>query len=191
MEYSQKTLEAELLRKQIATAEAEAEIEFSQKTLEVERLRRQIATLRPSGTEAPPLDTLILRSPIEGSCTHSTCVWASTSPSGLSAHRPWKSRKAGAALFGKLLDRKVRPGDRFLVRDAEILGQIGVGKVVWVSDYVGARDFRTKTLSNGSTPSMPSHSSIGRSDTNYACKIVLCERQHAETKEKNRDLSLK
>ena len=194
MEYSQKTLEAELLRKQIATAEAEAEIEFSQKTLEVERLRRQMATAEAEvELKRRQLDTLILRSPIEGFLyTFDVRLGEHLTPQDYQRIVLGNPEKQVRLFLESFWIDKVRAGDRFLVRDAEILGQIGVGKVVWVSDYVGARDFRTED-------------SLERLDTKYAQailqleeatpitlgKIVLCERQHAEAKEGNRDLSFK
>ena len=39
---------------------------------------------------------------------------------------------------------RVRVGNRFAVRDAETLAEIGVGSVVEVLPYVGSRDFRTE-----------------------------------------------
>lgn len=67
LDHSQMSLQAELLRKQIATARAEAGIEFSQKILEAERLRMQVATADAEvELKRRQLDTLILRSPIDG-----------------------------------------------------------------------------------------------------------------------------
>jgi hypothetical protein len=79
---------------------------------------------------------------------------------------------------------KVCVGNLFMVRDAETLRDVGVGKVVSISNYVGARDFRTDD-------------SLERLDTKYAQavlkleeatsitigKIVLCERQQSEDRE--------
>jgi len=39
---------------------------------------------------------------------------------------------------------RVRVGDRFAVREAESLRQLGTGRVVEVLPYVGSRDFRTE-----------------------------------------------
>ena len=58
---------------------------------------------------------------------------------------------------------KVRAGDRFLVRDAEILRKIGTGKVVWVSDYVGAREF----LREGCLAEMPLRMATATAVTDY------------------------
>ena len=74
------------------------------------------------------------------------------------------------------LDR-VCVGDRFRIRDGETLARIGEGRVIDVSQFVGARDFRTED-------------SLERLDTKYAQailhldnrpdvplgKLVLCER---------------
>jgi hypothetical protein len=194
MEYSQKSLEAELLRKQIATAKAEAEIEFSQKTLEAERLRRQIATAEAEvELKHRQLDTLILRSPIEGFLyTFDVRLGEHLTPQDYQRIVLGNPQKQVRLFLESFRIDKVHVGNRLLVRDAEILRKIGIGKVVWISDYVGARDFRTED-------------SLERLDTKYAQailqleeatpitlgKIVLCERQHVETKARNHDLSFK
>jgi multidrug efflux pump subunit AcrA (membrane-fusion protein) len=196
-EYSQKSLEAELLRRQIATARAEAEIEFSQKTLEAEQLRRQIATAEAEvELKHRQLDTLILRSPIKGFLyTFDVRLGEHLTPQDYQRIVLGNPEMQVRLFLESFWIDKVRVGDRFLVRDAEIPRKIGIGKVVWISDYVGARDFRTED-------------SLERLDTKYAQailqlekaekatpitlgKIVLCERQPVETKERNRDLNLK
>jgi multidrug resistance efflux pump len=193
-EYSQKSLEAELLRRQIATARAEAEIEFSQKTLEAEQLRRQIATAEAEvELKHRQLDTLILRSPIKGFLyTFDVRLGEHLTPQDYQRIVLGNPEMQVRLFLESFWIDKVRVGDRFLVRDAEIPRKIGIGKVVWISDYVGARDFRTED-------------SLERLDTKYAQailqlekatpitlgKIVLCERQPVETKEGNRDLNLK
>jgi multidrug efflux pump subunit AcrA (membrane-fusion protein) len=197
LEYSQKSLEAELLRKQITTAKAEAEIEFSQKNLEAERLRKQITTAEAEvELKRRQLDTLILRSPIQGFLyTFDVRLGENLTPQDYQRIVLGNPEKQVRLFLESFWIDKVRLGDRFLVRDAEIPRKIGIGKVVWLSDYVGARDFRTED-------------SLERLDTKYAQailqlekvekatpitlgKIVLCERQPVETKERNRDLNLK
>jgi multidrug efflux pump subunit AcrA (membrane-fusion protein) len=185
IEYSQRSLEAELLRKQIATAKAEAEIGFSQKTLEAEQLRRQIATAEAEvELKRRQLDTLILRSPIKGFLyTFDVRLGEHLTPQDFERIVLGSPEKQVRLFLESFWIDKVRVGDRFVVRDAEILRNLGIGKVVWVSDYVGARDFRTED-------------SLERLDTKYAQailqleeatsitlgKIVLCERQQVESK---------
>jgi hypothetical protein len=78
---------------------------------------------------------------------------------------------------------KVRAGDRFLVRDAEILRKIGIGKVVWISDYVGARDFRTEdSLERLDTKNPQAILQLEEATPITLGKIVLCERQPVATK---------
>jgi len=180
LEYSQKFLEAEMLRKQIATARAEAEIQFSQKNLELERLRRQITSAEAEvELKRRQLDTLILRSPIKGLLyTFDVRLGEHLTPQDYQRIVLGNPEKQVRLFLESFWIDKVRVGDSFLVRDAEILRNIGIGKVVSVSDYVGARDFRTED-------------SLERLDTKYAQailqledatpialgKIVLCERQ--------------
>jgi len=180
LEYSQKFLEAEMLRKQIATARAEAEIQFSQKNLELERLRRQITSAEAEvELKRRQLDTLIMRSPIKGLLyTFDVRLGEHLTPQDYQRIVLGNPEKQVRLFLESFWIDKVRVGDSFLVRDAEILRNIGIGKVVSVSDYVGARDFRTED-------------SLERLDTKYAQailqledatpialgKIVLCERQ--------------
>jgi len=76
---------------------------------------------------------------------------------------------------------RVRPGQRYRVRDSETLRDLGAGVVVEISPYVGARGFRTEDR-------------LERLDTKYAQAIlrldssnalplgltVLCERDRSE-----------
>lgn len=187
-DYSQKSLEAELLRRQIATVKAEAEVEFSQKTLEAELLRRQIATAHAEvELKRRELDALTLRSPIDGFLyTFDVRLGEHLNPQDYQRIVLGKPEKQVRLFLESFWIDKVRAGDRFLVRDAETLREVGLGKVVSVSDYVGARDFRTDD-------------SLERLDTKYAQailhmeaatpvalgKIVLCERQQVGTKDRN------
>jgi len=184
-DYIQKSLEAELLRRQIATAKAEAEVEFSQKTLEAELLRKQIATAQAEvELKRRELDTLVLRSPIEGFLyTFDVRLGEHLNPQDYQRIVLGKPERQVRLFLESFWIDKVRAGDRFLVRDAETLREVGLGRVVSVSDYVGARDFRTDD-------------SLERLDTKYAQailhmeaatpvalgKIVLCERQQVGTK---------
>jgi len=189
LEYSQKVLESELVRRQVATAKAEAEIEFSQKTLEAESLRRQIATAEAEvELKRAELDALTLRSPIQGYLyKFDVRQGEQLTPQDYQRIVLGKPEKQVRLYLESFWIDKVRVGDRFLVRDAETLRRVGLGKVVAVSDYVGARDFRTDD-------------SLERLDTKYAQtilqldeaasiplgKVVLCERQHVETKDTGR-----
>jgi multidrug efflux pump subunit AcrA (membrane-fusion protein) len=190
LEYIQKSLESELLRRQIATAKAEAEIEFSQKTLEAESLRRQIATAEAEvELRRAELDDLILRSPIQGYLyKFDVRQGEQLTPQDYQRIVLGKSEKQVRLFLESFWIDKFRVGDRLLVRDAETRRNVGFGKVVAVSDYVGARDFRTDD-------------SLERLDTKYAQGIlqldeaasipigtvVLCERQLVETKETGRN----
>ena len=163
-EYTQKFLEADLVRKQIATAKSQALLEYSQKSLEAALLRRQINTARAEvELRKRELDTLTLRSPIQGhlykfdvrSGEHLTPQDYQRIVIG----KPLKQVRLFVESFW--LD-KVRKGDGFQVQDAETMRNIGFGKVVAISEYVGARDFRTED-------------SLERLDTKYAQAILQVE----------------
>jgi len=180
LEYIQKSLEAELLRRQIATAQAEAEIEFSQKVLEAESLRVQIATAEAEvETKRVELDDLTLRSPIQGYLyKFDVRQGEQLTPQDYPRIVLGKSAKQVRLFIESFWIDKFRVGDRYVVRDAETRRKVGSGEVVSVSDYVGARDFRTDD-------------SLERLDTKYAQAVlqldaaaavrigtvVICERQ--------------
>jgi multidrug efflux pump subunit AcrA (membrane-fusion protein) len=184
-DYVRKSLEAELLRRQVATAKTEAELEFGQKTLEAELLRKQIATAQAEAElRRRELDALVLRSPMDGFLyTFDVRLGEQLNPQDYQRIVLGKPEKQVRLFLESFWIDKVRVGDRFLVRDAETLRQVGLGKVVSVSDYVGARDFRTDD-------------SLERLDTKYAQavlqlesatsvalgKVVLCERQQVGVK---------
>ncbi len=164
VEYTQKVLEAELVRKQIATASSQAAIEHSQKSLEAELLRRQMETAQAEvELRKRQLDTLTLRSPVQGRLyKFDVRLGEQLTPQDYQRIVIGKPGKQ-VRLFveGFWLDR-VRVGDAFRVQDAETMRDLGVGKVVAVSEYVGARDFR-------------SEDTFERLDTKYAQAILQVE----------------
>ncbi len=179
-EYTQKSLEAKLIRKQIATATSEAVIEYSQKSLEAELLRRQIETARAEvELRKSELDTLILRSPIEGRLyKFDVRMGELLTPEDYQRIVIGKPEKQVRLFVETFWLDKVRIGDIFQVKDADTMGVIGSGEVISVSEYVGFRDFR-------------SEDTFERLDTKYAQavlqmkdtvsvpigKLVLCVRE--------------
>lgn len=164
VEYSQRLLEAEVVRGQIATARFQAVLEYSQKSLEAERLRRQIATARAEAElRKRELDSLTLRSPIQGHLyKFDLRVGEQVLPQDyrrIVIGRPEKQVRLFVETFW--LDR-VRVGDLFLVQDADTGGAAGSGRVAAVSEYVGARDFRTEDT-------------LERLDTKYAQAVLHLE----------------
>lgn len=153
-EYNQKSLEAQLIRQQIVTARAEVEL-----------IRRE-------------LDTLTLRSPITGRLyKFDVRLGELLTPQDDERIVVGEHAKQIRLYVESYWMDKVRVGDRFMVQDGETLRSLGMGKVVSVSGYVGARDFRTDDA-------------LERLDTKYGQailrfdeavdiplgKLVLCER---------------
>jgi len=121
LEISQKLLEAELLRKQIATAEAEVALK-----------RRE-------------LELLTLRSPIEGRLyKFDVRLGEYLTPQDAQRIILGKHQKQIRLFVESFWIGKVAVGDLFVVHDAEDLRLLGKGKVVYVSAYSGTRDFRTE-----------------------------------------------
>lgn len=164
LEHTQKSLEAELIRRQIATAKSQAVLEYSQKSLEAALLRRQINSARAEvELRKRELDTLTLRSPIQAYLyKFDVRTGEQLTPQDyrrIVIGKPLKQVRLFVESFW--LD-KVHKGDLFQVQDAETMRNIGVGKVIAISEYVGARDFRTED-------------SLERLDTKYAQAILQVE----------------
>jgi multidrug efflux pump subunit AcrA (membrane-fusion protein) len=155
VDYSQKTLEQKFLRQQIATAKAE-----------VERRERELARLT-------------LRAPVDGQVyKFDVRLGELLAPQDYQRIVLGKREKQIRIFVESFWLDKVHVGDRFTVRDGETLRDIGEGTVIDISEYVGARDFRTED-------------SLERLDTKYAQailqmegntdiplgKLVLCERK--------------
>jgi len=106
-DYSQKSLEAEELRRQIATAKSDAEVTFSQKTLETELLRRQISTAASEvELKRRELDTLVLRSPMDGFLYKFDVRLANNSTLTTISALCWEGGKAGPNVCRELLARQ-------------------------------------------------------------------------------------
>jgi multidrug resistance efflux pump len=182
VEYTQKSLEADLVRRQIATARSQALLEYSQKSLEAELLRRQIDTAEAEiQLKERELGMLTLRAPIRGYLyKFDVRVGEYLTPQDYRRIVIGETGKQVRLFVESFWLDKIQKGDRFEVRDAETLRRLGAGKVVSISEYVGARDFRTED-------------SLERLDTKYAQailemdgasatplgKLVLCVRETA------------
>ncbi len=182
-DYSQKILEAKLIRNQIATATAAAELDFQQKRLQAESIRRQIATAKAEvELRNRQLEKLTLVSPVDGWIYKlDVRLGELLTPQDYSRIVLGERQKQIRMYVESFWLGKIRVGDLYQVRDGETLERIGAGKVIEVSQYVGARDFRTED-------------SMERLDTKYAQailymdngsdmplgKLVLCERKLAE-----------
>lgn len=109
------------------------------------------------------LDALTLRSPIQGHLyKFDLRVGEQLLPQDyrrVVIGRPEKQVRLFVEVFW--LDR-VRIGDLFLVQDADTGGAAGSGRVAAVSEYVGARDFRTEDT-------------LERLDTKYAQAVLHLE----------------
>lgn len=169
---------------QIVSANAVSQTELRRATLTRELEKRGLErALAAEELGREDLEQLMLRSPCEGRIYKlDVRVGELLTPQDY-ARIVLGPREKQVRLFVEVfwLDR-VRPGDRFTVRDAETLAEIGTGCVVELLPYVGARDFRTEDR-------------LERLDTKYAQAIlpldsdrdspigllVLCERAETES----------
>ena len=125
-------------------AVAESELVRTRLTLNLEQ--QQLATARAE-TELRrcELDKLTLRSPIDGNVYKvDVRVGEQLTPQDYSRIVLGKREKQVRMFVEVFWMGRVRVGDRFAVREAESLRQLGTGRVVEVLPYVGSRDFRTE-----------------------------------------------
>lgn len=164
VEYTQEFLQAELVRKQIATAKSEALLEYSQKSIEAALLRRQIDTARADlELKKRELDALTLRSPIAGRLyKFDVRIGEYLVPQDYKRIVVGKAGRQVRLFVESFWLDKIHVGDAFQVQDADTLRDIGPGRVVALSEYVGARDFRTDD-------------SLERLDTKYAQAVLLLD----------------
>jgi len=174
----------DLLRKEALLPEkAVAEQEVSQKRLEAALLQQQIATARAEAElRRQELEILKLRSPIDGYLyKFDVRLGELLTPQDYQRIIIGKQEKQIRLYIESFWMHRVRVGDRFTVRNGETLRTIGKAIVTTISEYVGARDFRTDD-------------SLERLDTKYAQailrfedasdiplgKIVVCERMDSK-----------
>jgi multidrug efflux pump subunit AcrA (membrane-fusion protein) len=154
IEVSQKLLEAELLRKQIATGQAEVELK---------RRELQLLTLRS------PVDGLLYKFDVR--------LGEYLTPQDVQRIVIGKRQKQIRLFVESFWISKVAVGDRFAAYDAEDLRYLGEGKVVYVSAYSGARDFRTEdTLERLDTKYVQAILQLEDAVESPLGSLVLCER---------------
>lgn len=180
-DYTQKKLEAAVIRKQISTAMAEAEIDYSQKKLQAEKIRNAIVTAKGElELKRRELGQLKLASPIDALLYKLDVRQGELlTPQDYQRVVLGDPRRQVRIFVETFWLGKVRPADSFIVKDGETLELIGEGTISEISQFVGARDFR-------------SEDSLERLDTKYAQailhfagnstdlplgKLVLCERK--------------
>jgi multidrug efflux pump subunit AcrA (membrane-fusion protein) len=153
----------DLKRKEtLASSGGVPEFELSQKQLEVKLLRQQIATARAEvELRQRELNTLTLRAPLDGYIyKFDVRLGELLTPQDYQRIVIGKKEKQIRLYVESFWSNRVRVGDVFTVKDAETLTVIGDGEVIAVSEYVGARDFRTDDF-------------LERLDTKYAQAILL------------------
>lgn len=150
----------ELLKEEIIP-----EFNVSQKRLEVRLLEQQIEVAKQEAElRKKELETLTLRAPVDGFVYKLDVrigeLFTPENYERIIIGNPQKQVRLFVESFW--IDR-VKVGDKFRVIDAENNREVGVAKVVYISEYVGARDFRTEDA-------------LERIDTKYAQAIVEFER---------------
>lgn len=150
----------ELLKEEIIP-----EFNVTQKRLEVRLLEQQIEVAKQEAElRKKELETLTLRAPVDGFVYKLDVrigeLFTPENYERIIIGNPQKQVRLFVESFW--IDR-VKVGDKFRVIDAEKNREVGVAKVVYISEYVGARDFRTEDA-------------LERIDTKYAQAIVEFER---------------
>jgi membrane fusion protein (multidrug efflux system) len=137
-------------------------LEVSQKKLEVRLLRQQIETARAEvELRNRELDTLKLLATVDGHLyKFDVRVGEQLTPQDYPRIVLGKRQKQIRIYVESFWMDRLHVGDRLMVRDGETLLHLGDGEVIAVSEYVGARDFRTDDA-------------LERLDTKYGQAILL------------------
>lgn len=150
----------ELLKEEIIP-----EFNVTQKRLEVRLLEQQIEVAKQEAElRKKELETLTLRAPVDGFVYKlDVRIGELFTPENYERIIIGKPQKQVRLFVESFWIDRVKVGDKFRVIDAEKNREVGVAKVVYISEYVGARDFRTEDA-------------LERIDTKYAQAIVEFER---------------
>lgn len=150
----------ELLKEEIIP-----EFNVTQKRLEVRLLEQQIEVAKQEAElRKKELETLTLRAPVDGFVYKlDVRIGELFTPENYERIIIGKPQKQVRLFVESFWIDRVKVGDKFRVIDAENNREVGVAKVVYISEYVGARDFRTEDA-------------LERIDTKYAQAIVEFER---------------
>jgi len=159
--------------------DAVSEISVSQKQLESEVLRRQISTAKAEAElKRKELDLRVLRAPIDGRVyKFDVRLGEYLTPQDAQRIILGDQQKQVRLFVESFWVPKVKVGDSFAVLDAETFAPLGKGRITYVAEYTGMRDFRTEDA-------------LERLDTRYAQAVlefdgeataplgllVLCER---------------
>lgn len=130
----------------LAPTGAVPESELVQTRLTLELVKQQLASARAEvELRRCELDKLTLRSPIDGLVYKMDVrVGEQFTPQDYNRIVLGKREKQVRMFVEVFWMGRVRVGDRFAVREAESLRDLGSGRVIEVLPYVGARDFRTE-----------------------------------------------
>lgn len=152
-------------KKELLKEEIIPEFNVTQKKLEAKLIEQQIEVAKEEAKlKKKELDTLILRSPIDGFIyKFDVRLGELITPEDYERIIIGKIQKQVRLFIESFWIDKINLGEKFIVKDAETNREIGKAKVVYIAEYVGARDFRTED-------------SLERIDTKYAQAIVEFEK---------------
>lgn len=152
-------------KKELLKEEIIPEFNVTQKKLEARLIEQQIEVAKEEAKlRKKELDTLILRSPIDGFIyKFDVRLGELITPEDYERIIIGKFQKQVRLFIESFWIDKINLGEKFIVKDAETNREIGKAKVVYIAEYVGARDFRTEDA-------------LERVDTKYAQAIVEFER---------------
>lgn len=133
-------------KKPLLDGKAVSEIEVSQKELEAELIKKQIYTaMAETELRKKQLELLTLRSPVNGIIyKFDIRLGEYITPQDNQRIIIGDKRKQIRLFIESFWFYNVKVGDVFDVYDAENLKYLGRGKIVYISPYSGARDFRTE-----------------------------------------------
>ncbi|MCX7988693.1 MAG: efflux RND transporter periplasmic adaptor subunit [Thermodesulfovibrio sp.] len=164
----------ELLREEIIP-----EFNVTQKKLEAKLIEQQIEVARQEAKlRKKELETLILRSPVDGVIyKFDVRLGELLTPENYERIIIGKPQKQVRLFIESFWIDKIKIGDKFIIKDAETNREIGKAKVIYISEYVGSRDFRTEdALERIDTKYVQAIVEFEKAQQIKIGKLVLCER---------------
>ncbi len=166
-------------KKELLKEEIIPEFNVTQKNLEAKLIEQQIAVAKEEAKlRKKDLDTFTLRSPIDGFLyKFDVRLGELLTPEKYERIIIGKPQSQIRLFIESFWIDRLKLGDKFIIKDGETNREYGKAKLVYISEYVGTRDFRTED-------------SLERIDTKYAQailefenaqsikigKLVLCEK---------------
>lgn len=166
-------------KKELLKEEIIPEFNVTQKSLEAKLIEQQITVAKEEAKlRKKDLDTFTLRSPIDGFLyKFDVRLGELLTPEKYERIIIGKPQRQIRLFVENFWIDRVKIGDKFIIKDADTNEVYGEAKLVYISEYVGTRDFRTEdSLERIDTKYAQAILEFEKAQTIKIGKLVLCEK---------------